>query len=156
MKYLNQLINDYTALLQNGELQAAYKGIMDYMNGLRNHFCDFETVGGIYQGYMDMTYFSLNTQELKGRGLKIAVVYLHDKKTFEVWLSARNREISNKYRKLIHSSKLHQPLFHDKENADAIIEYTLNSTPNFDNQAALTEEIIKGTREFAELITGLI
>ncbi|NLB61520.1 MAG: hypothetical protein GX802_03710 [Clostridiales bacterium] len=156
MKYLNQLIDDYTALLQNGELQAAYKGIMDYMSGLRNHFSDFEAVGGIYQGYMDMTYFSLNTQELMGRGLKIAVVYLHDKKTFEVWLSARNREISNKYRTLIHSSKLHQPLFHEKENTDAIIEYTLTSTPDFDNQAVLTEEIIKGTREFAELITGLI
>lgn len=38
MKTLNHLIRDYTTLLQHGEIQLAYKGILDFMGKLRADF----------------------------------------------------------------------------------------------------------------------
>ncbi len=96
MTSLNQRIDAYTEIVRKGEVQAAYRGIMDSWPASRclmTSDADIEVGGSIYQGYMDMTYFPLNTASLKNKGLKIAVVYLHDKKAFEAWLSARNRTI---------------------------------------------------------------
>lgn len=90
LKKLSQLISEYTNLLQKKEIQVAYKGIIDYINKLSREvkiaFPDYE-VGSVYQGYMDMSYFPLTSKELKSKGLKIAIVYRHEKGTFEVWLS---------------------------------------------------------------------
>lgn len=88
MKTLNQLIFDYTKHLQQGDLQIAYKGILAYMGKLRSDFVskypDYEIGNNVYQGYMDMSYFSLNVKQLKDKGLKIAIVYLHEKGAFEI------------------------------------------------------------------------
>lgn len=76
MKNLNQLISGYTSQLQQGDIQLAYKGILEYIGKLRADIvkkypsCD---ISSIYQGYMDMSYFSLSTKILKDKGLKIAV-----------------------------------------------------------------------------------
>ena len=104
MKTLNELIEEYTHHLQQGEIQIAYKGILEFLGKLRAEFIKkypHYDVSSIYQGYMDMSYFSLNTKSLKDKGLKIAIVYLHDKGDFEVWLSARNRDIAKSYVSLL-------------------------------------------------------
>lgn len=159
MKTLNQLINDYTCLLQQRNIQVAYKGILNYVGKLRsgfiNKYPDYE-VGNIYQGYMDMSYFSLSTKPLKDKGLKIAIVYLHEKGTFEVWFSARNRQIIKRYKSILENkTKDNISVFHDDSNEDAVIEYTLTSTPDFDNPDLLTEIIEKGTEKFVTYIINL-
>ena len=157
MKTLNQLINDYTYHLQQGEIQLAYKGILEFIAKLRSDFikknphCD---ISSIYQGYMDMSYFSLSTKSLKDKGLKIAIVYLHEKGQFEVWLSARNREISKRYESVF-CDKISDEItvFHDDNNQDAIIECTLISAPNFDEQVILTDIIGQGVQEFITAVS---
>ncbi|MBG0787905.1 MAG: hypothetical protein H0S79_22685, partial [Anaerolineaceae bacterium] len=61
MKSLNQRIDAYTDLVRQGEVQAAYRGVMDFMGQLRTAFmasdAGIEVGGSLYQGYMDMTYF---------------------------------------------------------------------------------------------------
>jgi hypothetical protein len=106
---------------------------------------------------MDMTYFSLITKPLKEKGLKIAIVYLHEKGAFEVWLSARNRDISKKYESLnnIDISK-NLNLFHDEDNQDAIIESTLIAAPNFEDQAILTNTIEQGVEKFVSVLSNLL
>lgn len=158
MKTLNQLISAYTKHLQQGDLQVAYKGILDYMSKLRSHFVskypNYEISGNIYQGYMDMSYFSINTKQLKDKGLKIAIVYLHEKGSFEIWLSARNRAILKKYKTILNSTALESvPVFHDADNEDAAIECTLTAEPDFDKQGVLTEIIEGSTEEFISVIT---
>ena len=107
MKSLNELIEEYTQYLQQGEMQIAYKGILEFLGKLRAEFIkkhpDYD-VSSVYQGYMDMSYFSLSTKSLKDKGLKIAIVYLHEKGGFEVWLSARNRDIAKNYVSLLNSN----------------------------------------------------
>lgn len=161
MKSLNELIIDYTKLLRQGELPIAYKGILDYMGRLRSDFAgkypSYEIGGNIYQGYMDMTYFSLSTKQLKEKGLKIAIVYLHVKGVFEIWLSARNREIMKKYSAVFNCGTLDGiPVFHDESNEDAVIECALTSEPDFDNQTSLTEIIEQGAERFVSVITKLL
>ncbi len=160
MKSLNQLICGYTDLLKRGELQLAYKGILEFMGKLRADFIkkypQFD-VSGIYQGYMDMSYFALSTKLFKDKGLKIAVVYLHDKGSFEVWLSARNREISKSLESLVGSIILDGfTVFHDDTNLDAVIECKLTASPDFDKQAELINIIELGVEKFVTAVQGAI
>lgn len=160
MKSLNLLIRDYTYSLQLGELQVAYKGILEFIGKLRADFIKkypFYDIGSVYQGYMDMSYFSLSTKLLKDKGLKVAVVYLHEKGDFEVWLSARNREISKQYESLknrIIPDGL--AVFHDDNNQDAIIECVLTSKPDFEDQALLKTIIEQRIEKFISAITSLL
>lgn len=159
MKSLGQLIADYTTQLQQGALQTAYKGIFDYLGRLRSELAakypDYEVGNSIYQGYMDMSYFSLNTKQLKEKGLKIAIVYIHTKGKFEIWLSARNREILKKYQTVFRGCQING-CFHDADNEDAVIEYTLAAEPDFDNQLKLSETICEGTEKFLSAVVGLV
>ena len=157
MKALNQLISAYTCLLQQGELQVAYKSILEFIGRLRaaciRKHPDFD-ISSVYQGYMDMSYFSLSNKLLKEKGLKIAIVYLHEKGAFEVWLSARNREIAKKYDFLLADSGA--GMFHDSTNPDAIVECTLTSAPDFEDQTAMLNGIEEGVDKFVSAILGLL
>lgn len=156
-KSLNQRIDEYTNQLQEGEIHIAYKGIILLIGKMRADFIkkypDYD-ISAMYQGYMDMTFFSLSTKELKGKGLKIAIVYLHKKKTFEVWLSARNRDIASNYEAIL-SAKLPigNNIFHDIYNQDAIIESIITSTPNFDGQDELISVVQQGVENFLKIVT---
>ena len=158
MKTLNDLIESYTHHLQQGELQVAYKGIIEFLGKLRSEFIKkypHYDVSSIYQGYMDMSYFSLSTKSLKDKGLKIAVVYLHDKGDFEVWLSARNRDIAKSYASLLNSNLSDDgSIFHDDNNPDAIIESILTPTPDFEDQSSLVDIIDLGVEKFVTTISG--
>ena len=70
------------------------------MSGLRTRFTNNYpkfAVSGLYQGYMDMTYFAIFPQALKERSLKIAIVFNCDSFRFEAWLAASNRKIRRRY-----------------------------------------------------------
>ena len=160
MKPLNLLIEEYTRLLQKQEIQLAYKGILECMGKLRADFirsyphCD---VGSLYQGYMDMSYFSISTPLFKDKGLKIALVYQHEKGHFEVWLSARNREIAKMFASEWMEAKLQPlPVFHDADNLDAVIECTLAAMPDFEDQATLSEALCQGAVRFMEAAGRLL
>ena len=88
---------EYKSQLAKGIIQQAYRGLMDYFSDLRTHFqkrfSETEVSGGVYFGYMDMTYFAVIPAFLKQRKLKIAIVFLHEAFRFEVWLSGYNRQV---------------------------------------------------------------
>lgn len=155
MKTLNKRIAEYTRQLQLGEIQIAYKEILAFMGKLRTVFIKkypHYDVSNIYQGYLDMSYFSLSTKPLKDLGLKIAIVYLHEKGTFEVWLSARNRDIARTQQSTFDRLSDEINVFHDKNNQDAIIEYVLTCTPDFEDQALLINTIDQGVEKFISAI----
>lgn len=156
MKTLNELIKGYTHQLKQGELQIAYKGILEFLGKLRAEVIKNNPhydASSIYQGYMDMSYFSLNTKSLKDKGLKIAIVYLHEKGDFEVWLSARNRDIAKNYASILNSNiSDNVNIFHDINNPDAIIECILTPTPNFEDQSSLIDTINQGVEKFVTTI----
>ncbi|MDD3307835.1 MAG: hypothetical protein PHO29_12170 [Acetobacterium sp.] len=159
MKTLNERIAAYTQQLRLGEIQIAYKGILEFIGKLRAVFIKkypHYDVSSIYQGYLDMSYFSLSTKPLKDKGLKIAIVYLHEKGSFEVWLSARNRDIARTHQSILDRLSDEINVFHDKNNQDAIIEYVLTCTPDFEDQAQLINTIDHGVEKFVAAIINRI
>lgn len=103
-----------------------------------------------------MSYFSLSTKPLKDNGLKIAIVYLHEKGTFEVWLSARNRDIARNHQAILDSLSGEINVFHDRNNQDAIAECILTGTPDFEEQAQLINSIDQSVEKFVAAIINLI
>ena len=79
MTSLQDTMMEFKQLLGEGRLQQAYRGLMEYVMGLRTHltkaYPDYTVSGSIYYGYMDMTYFSIVTPASKAHKLKYAVVF---------------------------------------------------------------------------------
>lgn len=153
MSISSDQINKFRAELKKGEIQPAYRGLLDYILRLRTHlqkaFPDFEVPGNVYQGYMDMTYFSIIPPSLKQHKLKIAVVFVYDAFRFEIWLSGYNRQVQAKYWQLVCDSGWSQyHLVEDPLKADSILEHILVEEPDFDDPDVLTGQIEKGTLAF--------
>ncbi|WP_320164220.1 DUF7000 family protein [uncultured Trichococcus sp.] len=160
MESINEYIKEYTAQLSKGRIQKAYRGIMTFMSALRSYlesrYPDY-TVGSLYFGYMDMTYFAFTPADLKNKKLKIAVVYLHEKGVFEVWLAGNNRKIQAEYIALMSSEnigiyKLSQVI----PGVDSIIESTLVEKPDFDHPEELKKQIEKKTMAFVKDIISVL
>ncbi len=161
MKSLNACVVEYKKQLDKGDIQTAYRGLMEYMMGLKNFFKnkypEFSVPSNLYQGYMDMTYFALFPENLKKRKLKIAIVLIHDKMKLEIWLSGINKQIQLKYWNMLKSKDLNNyrlPL--TLQGADSIIEYTLTDNPDFNDPETLTRQIESGIIKFMKDIKELI
>ena len=153
MSIFHEDVKEYKKQLEKGAIQRAYKGLMEYMLALRAHFekqhPELTVPGGLYFGYMDMTYFALVPTALKERQLKIAIVFIHEGCRFEAWLSAVNKTVQGKYWKLIKESgwdKYH--LVPELKGYDAVIDTVLVSDPDFSDLDALTKRIESETMKF--------
>jgi hypothetical protein len=138
--------------LRKGVIQNAYRALLSYMMGLRTHFANKygdPAVSGLYQGYMDMTYFALFSPSLKRLDLKIAIVFNYDAFRFEAWLAARNRKVQREYWELFKDS--HWPEYRvipPSGGIDSILESDLASDFDFSNPDALTSRIENETTAF--------
>lgn len=163
MESLNRLMAEYTRQVQKGGIAKAYRGLMDAMAEIRNRLAarhpDYIIPGGLYAGYMDMTYFSFTPRDLVDRKLKIAIVFVHETGRFEAWLAAGNRGIRAQYERLFRGGGWDKtPVTQAGKGVDAILERTLADDPDFDDLDALAARIEDGTmgfiREIQEFLNG--
>ncbi|MGF7117693.1 DUF7000 family protein [Methanobacterium oryzae] len=160
MESFQEYMIEYKKQLENGYIQEAYMVLMKYIMDLRAYFKNKYSeyfVSGIYQGYMDMTYFSFTPEPLKHQKLKIAIVFVYDTFKFEVWLAGSNKKVQNKYWKLFRENdfdKYHIPSTID--GIDSIIEHILVDNPNFSDLDALTGQIETGTLKFINDILNFL
>ena len=152
MTALNEDMREYQDQLTKGAIQRAYRGLMAFMMGLRTRFQKHHpelAVSGLYEGYMDMTYFAATPTSLKARGLKIAIVFVPAAFRFEAWLAAANKQVQAQYWQLLKESGWQQyPLVATTQGADAIIEHILVAEPDFSDLKALTGWIEEGVQTF--------
>jgi len=139
--------------LQEGTIQQAYRGLMEYILNLKTYlkkkYPDYSISSSLYVGYMDMTYFSFTPPALKERNLKVAIVFNYDAFRFEVWLGGYNKQVQEAYWKLFKENGWHKyHLVPTTEGMDSILEYTLVDDPDFDDLEALTKQIEMGTMRF--------
>jgi hypothetical protein len=161
MKSLNDYMNEYKKQIQKGTIVEAFRGLMDYIMSLRTHFQkkypDYIVSGSIYQGYMDMTYFSFFPESLKRNKLKIGIVFNYEKFGFEVWLFGYNKKIQEKYWKLIKESSWNKYRIPPTlKGVDSILEYDLVENPDFSNLDSLTKQIEKGSLDFIEDVESFL
>jgi hypothetical protein len=155
MGSFQESMNEYLKQLENGAIQEAYKGLMEYIMGLRTYFKDkypdYFVSGSVYYGYMDMTYFSFVPKSLKLRNLKIAIVFIHASFRFEVWLAGYNKQVQTKFWKLFKESGWNRyPIVSTTKGVDSIVENILVNDPDFSDLDALTKQIERGTLKFIE------
>jgi hypothetical protein len=152
MESLQEYVDEYRKQLEKGVIQKAYQVLMEYVMGLRTQFSkkypDFAP-GNIYHGYMDMTYFPIFPESLKGRKLKIGIVLIHETVKFEVWLLGYNKQVQKKYWTLFKEGDLKQyRIPFNLKGVDSIMEFTVADNPDFNNLDSLTKQIEKGTLQF--------
>ena len=140
--------------LEKRSIQKAYRALLSYMMDLRTYFVKKygePAVSGLYQGYMDMTYFALFPPSLKCRDLKVAIVFNYDAFRFEAWLAARNRKVQRQYWELFRDSHWAQyRVVTPAGGIDSIIEYDLVKNFDFNDPDALTSRIEMTTVEFID------
>ena len=161
MVSFQESMNEYRRQLEKGAIKKAYGGLMDYFDDLRLHFekkyPDYFVSGSVYQGRMDMTYFSFFTRSLKLRKLKVAIVFVHDAFRFEVWLAGVNKQTQAKYWKLFKDNgwnKYRVPA--TTKGVDSIVEGILAENPAFDDLEALTAQIENGAFKFIEEVKNFL
>ena len=161
MKPLHEYMNEYKKQIEKGDIQLAYKGLMEYLLKLRVYFKkkypNYHVSGNIYQGYMDMTYFAFFPESLKLRKLKIALVFVYDKFRFEIWLAAKNKQAQNKYWNFFKESNWKNYSIPSMiEGLDSIVEHVLVENPDFKDLDKVTEQIERKTMTFIEDIESFL
>ena len=161
MEAFHETMTEYRKQLEKGVIQKAYKGLMEYIMGLRTYFKnkypDYFVSGNIYYGYMDMTYFSFFPESLKRRNLKIAIAFIHDTFRFEAWLAGVNKQVQTQYWKLFKESdwkKYH--IVPTTTGVDSIVEHILVGNPDFSDLDTLTIQIESETLKFIEDVESFL
>ncbi len=141
-KNLNYFVSAYKELLKTGEIQVAYAELVKYVQKLRTIFSKelskTYSVGNVFQGYMDYTYFYLSNDLLKDKKLKLGLVLNHHHIRFEVWLLGQTKDIQENYWKLLKTTKW---INSSEMPQYSIFEVILVDNPDFDDIDALTESI---------------
>jgi len=161
MESFHEYMNEYRKQIEKGIIREAYRGLMEYIMDLKSYFKkkypDYFVSGSIYYGYMDMTYFSFIPESLKRRNLKIAIVFIHDKLRFEVWLGGYNKQVQTKYWKLFKESNWNKYRISSTiKGIDSILDYILVDNPDFSNLDNLTKLIEEGTLRFIKDVENLL
>lgn len=157
MEPFQEYMDEYKKQMQKGIIPEAYKGLMEYLLKLKNHFKkrhpDYFVSSNMYQGYMDMSYFSFTPETMKQRKLRIAIVFIHKSCQFEIWLGGINKQVQKKYWELFKEKMENKyPLVSTIKNEDAIVKHQLVNKPDFNKLDDLTKQIETETLSFIDHI----
>ena len=154
MHSIQEDLEEFRRQLRNGAVQRAYAALLSYMLGLRTHFKASHPdtgVSGLYQGYLDMTYFALFPPHLKQHDLKIAIVFNYAAFRFEAWLAGSNRQVQRRYWELFRDSRWPDyRVVAPAPGVDAIVECDLAVDFDLSDPDALTARIEAGTAAFID------
>jgi len=161
METFSECMIEYKKQMEKGTIIKAYQGLMEYImelkTELKNRNPEYFVSGSIYYGYMDMTYFSFTPKSIIDKQLKIAIVFIHEKLRFEVWLAGYNRKVQAQYWKLFSESEWNKySIPHTIKGTDSIVEHILVDKPDFNDLNRITDQIQRGVMGFIKDIDGFL
>ena len=160
MQSIQEDMNELRGQLRTGAIQKAYRALLGYMMDLRTRFKNrypSYTISGLYQGYMDMTYFAIFPKSLRRRDLKIAIVFNYEVFRFEAWLAGSNRKVQQKYWELVKNRQWNEyRVVTPAKGVDSIIECNLAEDFDFDDLDNLTASIEENTAKFLDAIVSFL
>jgi hypothetical protein len=160
MQSIREDMNELRGQLRSGAIQKAYQALIGYMTDLRTHFKNrvpSYSISGLYQGYMDMTYFAIVPPSLKNRDLKIAIVFNYEAFRFEAWLAGTNRQVQRKYWEMFKDSRwIEYRVVAPAKGVDSIIECNLAEDFDFGDLDSLTASIEENAVEFIDNVERFI
>ena len=156
---LTACIEDYCHAVEDGRLPRAYRGILASLTLFQTTWKSAhpaDTVGALYQGYMDMSFVAFAPAALAEKRLKISLVFLHDTGTFSLWLAAGNRDIQKRVSEALRSLPLGTYSLSTLEpGVDAIIAYDLPKPYTFDDPQTLNAALVAAAQAFTRDMISL-
>lgn len=126
MNFNSKHLETYKSLLATTELQLGYQEFIKLFRFLRieleKELPDFSFSGNIVENNMDFAYFQLTDTDLREKGLKIQVVFVHKSFRFEVWVSGYNRKTQCLYYNKLKNQPLKYHLNDNPERVDYIFK----------------------------------
>lgn len=105
MTFDRNLFVEYKRIMDNTMIRSCYRQVMSLIKTiasvLEERLPAYRFMKRIVENQMDVTYFQLTNEQLKDRGLKIQVAFVHETCEFEVWMSGYNRNIQCAYAKVL-------------------------------------------------------
>jgi len=154
MQSIQEDMAELRGQLRTGAIQKAYRALLGYMMDLRTRFKNrypSYSISGLYQGYLDMTYFAIAPPSLKHRDLKIAIVFNYAAFRFEAWLAGTNRQVQRKYWELFRDSRWTEyRVVTPAKGVDSVIECNLAEDFDFADLDSLTASIEEKAVEFID------
>ncbi len=160
MKFNAQKLEVYKKLIETTELQEGYQEFIKLFRYLRieleKDLYDFSFSGSIVENRMDFAYFQLLSDELKEKGLKAQIVFVHKEYQFEVWISGFNRKIQCNYYNYLKDQNIKYIVNSNPNRVDYIIKSPLPKDIDISNGVELIEQLkseVNGIVTFAKNIT---
>ena len=157
---LTACIADYCHAVADGRLPRAYRGILASLTLFQTTWKSAhpaDTVGALYQGYMDMSFVAFAPAALAEKRLKISLVFLHDEGVFTLWLTAGNRAIQAETSAALRGKPLGgYTLCALKPGVDAVIAHAVPLPYAFDEPERLIMRLMKETEHFLDDMIALI
>ncbi len=151
---------EFRRQLGSGSIQAAYRALLSDLTSLRGHFKNKYPdwrVSNLYQGRLDISFFTLIPPALDLHHLKIAVIFHYEKFHFEAWLVGRNRAVQRRSWELFKDGRW--PAYRvvtPGKGIDSILEWDLTPDIDLDDPDHLTATIEAGIAAFAADIEGFL
>lgn len=143
MEFNNEKLTTYKQLMQTTSIQESYQEFIKLFryirNELKNEFTEYTFSSNIEENQMDFAYFQLTTPQLKQKGLKIQIIFVHKEFQFEVWLSGYNRKIQYSYYEALKSQDINYILNHKPTSVDYILKSTLSNQLDISNSQLLLD-----------------
>ncbi|RHO56120.1 hypothetical protein DW094_05715 [Ruminococcaceae bacterium AM07-15] len=131
MHFDPHLLETYRTLLQTTDLQRAYQEFIRLFRFLRSELerqlPDFRFQSGIAENAMDYAYFSFTNPDLKEKGLKLVVAFVHQNFQLEVWLSGVNRTVQGRWAEHWSTCLLPIELTKDPDHTDFIVRWPVET-----------------------------
>lgn len=152
MKVNKEYIKSYKEIIQTTDLQRGYQEFIKFFRYLRiyleKEFKEYTFTGNIVENNMDYSYFQFTNKELKIKGLKIVIAFVHNKFNYEVWLSGFNRNIQNEYFNTLKNKHQNYILTNNPNRTDYILKANIIANYDYDNLDELLKEMKTSIAEF--------
>ena len=156
---LSCCIEEYCRAVAGVRIPRAYRGILASLTLFQTTWKSAhpaDTVGALYQGYMDMSFVAFAPVPLAEKRLKISLVFLHDTGNFSLWLAAGNRDIQKRVSEALRRVPLGVYSLSTLEpGVDAIIAYDLPKPYTFDDPQTLNAALVAAAEAFARDMISL-
>lgn len=147
--------------LRKGMIQVGYRYLHDFISSLRlsleSRHPELAVSRSVYHGYLDMSYFAITDESLRLRKLKVAVVFNYDAFRFEIWLSAANKAVQEKFWKAFRKGGFDAyPVVDGLDGRDSILEQHIDDAEGFADPAGFMLRLEDSTIAFITEITGFL
>lgn len=151
MEFSKEKLDCYKTIIRTTALQESYQEFIHLFrylrNELKNQLPEFTFSNNIEENQMNFSYFQLTSEELKQKGLKIQVIFIHKEFQFEIWLSGYNRKIQSTYYEHLKSKNFNYILNHDPTHVDYILKTQCSNQLDLSKSALLLDLIKQKIQE---------